>query len=315
MIPFVMGMAMASESFTAGLSDELSELYPDSVVSEKTPAKYEIDVPRGSYAGVHVLLNGLKAGQEVKVSGGGKTGKWYRLIDVPVELNAGTSGWTEKVNGQVNPNVIRRAPFRIYDALEPLEGDVFTPKDPTAALRFEVPIMPVGKPGAKAFRLTLRQGDAAKSLTFRVRVRDAVVPPVGKDSIGFTNWWAAGNVAKYSHVEPWSEGYWTVLGRYADLMARARQNTILTPWSLISAAREVEDALGFDFSRFDLDDGTALDITSVFEAVGACARGTITEDELGDIERAVAAGCDDYDTKPVDFPRLLKLIEKFLGPQ
>jgi dihydroxy-acid dehydratase len=36
--------------------------------------------------------------------------------------------------------------------------------------------------------------------------------------------------------------------------------------------------------------GTALDITSVFEAVGACARGTITEDELGEIERKACPG-------------------------
>ncbi len=36
--------------------------------------------------------------------------------------------------------------------------------------------------------------------------------------------------------------------------------------------------------------GTPLDITSVFEAVGACALGTITEDELGDIERRACPG-------------------------
>ena len=36
--------------------------------------------------------------------------------------------------------------------------------------------------------------------------------------------------------------------------------------------------------------GTALDITSVFEAVGACAAGTITEDELSDIERNACPG-------------------------
>ncbi len=34
---------------------------------------------------------------------------------------------------------------------------------------------------------------------------------------------------------------------------------------------------------------------------------------VGDREKAITAGCDDYDTKPVDFPRLLKLIEKFIG--
>ncbi len=36
--------------------------------------------------------------------------------------------------------------------------------------------------------------------------------------------------------------------------------------------------------------GTALDITSVFEAVGACASGTITENELGEIERRACPG-------------------------
>ena len=36
--------------------------------------------------------------------------------------------------------------------------------------------------------------------------------------------------------------------------------------------------------------GVALDITSVFEAVGACALGKITEDELGEIERKACPG-------------------------
>jgi CheY-like chemotaxis protein len=35
----------------------------------------------------------------------------------------------------------------------------------------------------------------------------------------------------------------------------------------------------------------------------------------GDREKAVAAGCDDYDTKPVDLPRLLGKIEALLGRQ
>jgi CheY-like chemotaxis protein len=29
----------------------------------------------------------------------------------------------------------------------------------------------------------------------------------------------------------------------------------------------------------------------------------------GDREKAIAAGCDDFDTKPVDMPRLLEKIE------
>ncbi len=34
----------------------------------------------------------------------------------------------------------------------------------------------------------------------------------------------------------------------------------------------------------------------------------------GDREQALAAGCDDYDTKPIDLARLLPKIEKYLPP-
>jgi CheY-like chemotaxis protein len=33
----------------------------------------------------------------------------------------------------------------------------------------------------------------------------------------------------------------------------------------------------------------------------------------GDREKAMEAGCEDYDTKPVDFPRLLRKIESLIG--
>jgi len=34
----------------------------------------------------------------------------------------------------------------------------------------------------------------------------------------------------------------------------------------------------------------------------------------GDREQALAAGCDDYDTKPIDLTRLLPKIERYAGP-
>jgi DNA-binding response OmpR family regulator len=35
----------------------------------------------------------------------------------------------------------------------------------------------------------------------------------------------------------------------------------------------------------------------------------------GDRTRAIDAGCDDYDTKPVDFPRLLGKIQALLAKE
>jgi DNA-binding response OmpR family regulator len=34
---------------------------------------------------------------------------------------------------------------------------------------------------------------------------------------------------------------------------------------------------------------------------------------VGDREKAIEVGCDDYDTKPVEFQRLLEKIEVLLG--
>jgi CheY-like chemotaxis protein len=36
---------------------------------------------------------------------------------------------------------------------------------------------------------------------------------------------------------------------------------------------------------------------------------------VGDREKAIAAGCEDYNAKPIDFPRLLEKIEAILGKE
>ena len=36
---------------------------------------------------------------------------------------------------------------------------------------------------------------------------------------------------------------------------------------------------------------------------------------MGDREKAIDAGCDDYDTKPIEFSRLIEKIEAFLGKE
>jgi dihydroxy-acid dehydratase len=63
--------------------------------------------------------------------------------------------------------------------------------------------------------------------------------------------------------------------------------------AMLMAAARLDLASVFVYNGSTLPgqyDGKALDITSVFEAVGACALGTITEDELTQIERHACPG-------------------------
>jgi dihydroxy-acid dehydratase len=64
------------------------------------------------------------------------------------------------------------------------------------------------------------------------------------------------------------------------------------PAMLMAAARlDLASVFVYNGSIMPGDlNGTSLDITSVFEAVGACALGKITEDELGEIERRACPG-------------------------
>ena len=209
--------------------DELEDLFIDSKIPERAETEFISDVPRGSIAGVHILLNDLKKDEILTFSAvhSGKPSlrvKWYRLIDVPVEKN---SGLKERL-GDDNPYVIRKAPFRIFDALEPV-GSRINITSSVTALRLEIPIGQDEKTGKKELKIEISSGGKNSNLTFVINVYKTVIPEVGKGSFPYTNWFSFDNIASYHDLEIWSEEYWEMLEKYAALMADSRQNMLRIP--------------------------------------------------------------------------------------
>ena len=224
----------------AELRDSLEFLFSDSLVSDPARRRAALDVARGGTAAVHLLINGLRPRGEIRL-GLERAGRpvrgarWFRLVDVPVEVNTGPVGFIER-EGQRNPHVIRRAPFRVYDAMEPVEGRV-TAASATLALRLHLPVPADARAGGARYVIVVRSGASEQRLALDVQVHSARIPAVGPRSLPYTNWFSVEYMATRHGIKPWSEAHWRMIGRYARTMVHARQNMFWVPLSLIFTRR------------------------------------------------------------------------------
>jgi len=83
----------------------------------------------------------------------------------------------------------------------------------------------------------------------------------------------------------------------------------------VEAARaEAPDLILMDMSLPVLDGWEATRQLKAIPQTGAIPVIALTAHAMaGDREKALEAGCDEYDTKPVDFPRLLGKIQALLA--
>ena len=85
-------------------------------------------------------------------------------------------------------------------------------------------------------------------------------------------------------------------------------------------AVEIAALAGWDFVVVDSEHGAITPSAyPAFVRAGECREMPVVfrvaENNAALIQQALDAGCDDYDTKPIEFPRLLAKIEALLKPE
>lgn len=209
--------------------DELTPLYPDSKIKTQL-TEVSLDAAKGSVVGIHLFLKNLPDKEIVSLTLDSENKlppfQVFKLIDVPVEINTGIESRTEKWDGKENPYVIRRAPFHIYEALQPIRFPHFTEQN-SVAFRLQWKIPAFFEPGIYAMKITVCGNSFTKECHLILHIYDVTVPAAGRDSFGYTNWFSVKNIADWHRVELWTEPFWRLLKKYADMMYYGRQNMFL----------------------------------------------------------------------------------------
>jgi len=229
--------------------DSLVKVFPDSRPGEAASDAGTRSIARNGHANLQLAVrssNGIDQ-LNVKVTPPGHGG---------TSLQA-TARWVEYVPVGSNPpgtpydEVIRPAPALFPD---PLREDFPFRLEPdfTRAIWITVYAPADTAPGDYEGRITLLDGGAeivAKS--FHVRVTEATVP--AKQSLKVTNWFnlGAAHLRRFFKVEEDSDDYWKLLENIGRVMARHKQNVLLTPVRSLSRPSIAGGRIRYDFSRLD----------------------------------------------------------------
>lgn len=173
----------------------------------------------------------------------------FELRDVKVEKNTGLTGFVARENEDPSEYVTRRAPFRVFDAMRPAPDGACEVRNGKIAAYLSWRIPADAEPGTVCGRILVETANGGTEIPLTLHVSPAIVPDPGRLQV--TNWFSLDNMASRHGLEQGSEAHWAMIGRYADLMRRGRQNHFWVPLRTVGIARRDDGRYVFDFSRVE----------------------------------------------------------------
>lgn len=312
LISFIFGVSAFGQIW---MIDPLEAIYPDINKVEKHKNKYATDVAFGASSEVHLLvkapigntftISAVKDGRELNI------GAWSRLIDVPVEQNTGLDSRTEQFKDEINPHVIRRAPFRIFEVIMPIKDKQITSTSNFTALRLMVPKSLLRRAGDHKIKIKVTSDGKEEIGIFKVKVHNVSIPTLSESQFFYTNWFNLNKMEEAHNLERWSETWFDMLDKYAKLMAYGRQNSITIPHELFK----------YESDKITLDEDKMIRFINVFrkhhfkyfEAPHLMNRGD--NDDWGDPELKVFLTKRRYykEKGKKDIEVIMKLIHDFVS--
>ncbi|MDY4541672.1 MAG: DUF4091 domain-containing protein [Candidatus Ventricola sp.] len=229
------------------LSTKQEFLFPDTPLAPLLAALRVVSAQNGK-AGVQIMLSCAAGSAGVSVSGDGFDAALYELVDVPVEYNTGdgvNQGGAMVILPEHCPSyAIRRAPFRVYDCLRPLDGCNVPARDGRACAYLTLAPKADTPSGEHTLELTLRAGGE----THVCRVTFVVYPiSFDEDLFETTNWFSVRAMEQMHGVTLGTKEFEDVVRAYARSMRSVHQKVFLLWMHEDLSERRTEKPYRFDF--------------------------------------------------------------------